>query len=111
MPDATDHSIKEMLGQLGADSRQLLSGEARLAKLEVHEGARHLARGLAGVAAALAIAVIAATAATVLAIMVAGNLAGHLWIGALIVGALEILVGAAFYKRGQASLRGKAATS
>lgn len=110
MRDATEHSIKEMLGQLGADSRQLVSGEVRLAKLEVHEGARHLARGLAGVAAALGIAVIAATAATVLAIMVAGSLAGQLWIGALIVGALETFVGIAFYKRGQASLRGKAAT-
>ncbi|MEP7087951.1 MAG: phage holin family protein [Gemmatimonadota bacterium] len=111
MREAIEPSITEILGRLGADSKQLVSDEVRLAKLEVHESARHLSRGLAGLAAALGIAIIAATAATVLGIMLAGNLTGNLWLGALIVGALEMLVGFAFYKRGRASLLPKAATT
>ncbi len=110
MREAIEPSVTEMLGRLRADSQQLVSDEVRLAKLEVHEGARHLSRGLAGLAAAFGIAIIAATAATVLAIMLAGNLTGELWLGALIVGAVEILLGFAFYKRGRASLLAKAST-
>ncbi|MBA3831874.1 MAG: phage holin family protein [Chthoniobacterales bacterium] len=110
MREAIEPSITEMLGRLGADSQQLVADEVRLAKLELNEGARHLSRGLAGVVAAFGIAIIAATAATVLAIMLAGNLTGNLSLGALIVGALELLLGLAFYKRGRASLLPKAAT-
>ena len=100
-------TLSVMVGQLATDSKRLVSDEVRLARLEIEDGARAASRGLAGVAAALGIAVIAASAATVLVAMLLGDLTGRLWLGALIVGAVELLVGAGIFKHGRATLAGR----
>ncbi|MBK5189387.1 MAG: phage holin family protein [Gemmatimonadaceae bacterium] len=93
-----------MVRQLAVDSQRLLADEVRLARLEIDAGARHATRGVAGIAAAFGIGVIAASSATVLFAMLVGELTGRLWLGALIVGALELIAGAVFYVRGRATL-------
>lgn len=95
-----------MVGQLAVDSKQLVRDEVRLAHLEIDEGARGASRGLAGIAAAFGIAVIAASAATVLIAMPLRDLTGRLWLGAIIVGAFELLAGGIFYGWGRATLWG-----
>jgi hypothetical protein len=101
-----DASLPEMVGQLAADSKRLVSDEVRLAHLEIEEGARGASRGLAAVAAAFGIAVIATSAATLLIAMLVGDLTGRLWLGALLVGAIEVMVGGVLYRRGRLTLSG-----
>lgn len=75
--------------------------------LEIEEGARGASRGLAGIAAAFGIAVIAASAATLVIAMLLGDVTGRLWLGALMVGVIEILAGGFFYRRGRVTLSGE----
>ena len=100
----SNETLSTMVGQLAADSKRLVVNEVRLAYLEVDEGARAAARGLAGIAAAFGIAVIAAAATTVLFAILLGNLTGRLWLGCLIIGAIELLAGAIFVARGRRTL-------
>ncbi|MDQ2765616.1 MAG: phage holin family protein [Gemmatimonadota bacterium] len=96
--------LTKMVGQLAADAKRLVVDEVRLAHLEIDEGARAAARGLAGIATALGVAAIAATATTVLFAILLGDLTGKLWAGCLITGAVELLAGALLYARGQKTL-------
>lgn len=96
-----------MVGQLAADSKRLVRDEVRLAHLEIDERARSASRGSTALAAAFGIGVIAASAATVLIALLLGELTGRLWLGALLVGAFELLAGGIFYRRGRATLSGR----
>ncbi len=100
----SDERLTSMVGQLALDSRNLVIDEVRLAQLELHQGARAAARGVAGVAAAFGIAVIAATATTALFAMLLGDALGELWLGCVVIGAAEILVGTILVSRGRRRL-------
>lgn len=106
MGSDADAPLSVMVGQLAADSKRLVSDEVRLAHLEIDEGARGASRGLAAVAAAFGIAVIAASAATLLIAMLLGDLTGRPWLGALLVGAIELIAGGVVYRRGRLTLAG-----
>ncbi len=97
-------SIPALVRELAADSEHLVSNEVRLAKLSVIDGAHVASRGLTRIFAAFGIAVIAATLLTALLGMLIGRLTGHGWLGALIVGIAELLVGMLLFRRGQAAL-------
>lgn len=100
----SNETLSTMVAQLAADSKRLVLDEVRLAHLELDEGARGAARGLAGIAAAFGIAVIAAAATTILFAILLGNLTGRLWLGCLITGAIELAAGALFFARGRRTL-------
>ena len=101
-----DSGIPDLIRRLTEDSRRLASDEVRLAKLELHDSVRTGVRGVVWMALALAISVVAAVALTVLLIAAVSAIAGHnYWAGALIVGAVELLAGWLFLRRGIAAAK------
>lgn len=104
MHEEGDDSIKQMVGRLAADSSRLVTGEVRLARLEIDEAAQAASRGVAAIASAFGIAVIAAAGTTCLLAMLVGHLAGQFWIGAVSVGVMQLVIGAVLVRRGRVTL-------
>jgi uncharacterized membrane protein YqjE len=101
-----DTGIPDLIRRLGEDSRRLAGDEVRLAKLELHESVRSGAAGTIGLALSLAFAIVAAVGLTVLlAAAIAVMLDHNYWAGALIVGVLELVVGAILVKRGVGAVK------
>lgn len=93
-PAGREGSIGEDLRQLADDSLDLMRQELALAKLEMREMARDLASDGVRLAVALGIAGVGGLALTAFLILVIGNLLdGAFWAGALIVGAVFLLIG------------------
>jgi uncharacterized membrane protein YqjE len=100
-PDAT---IGDLVRRLTDDSRRLVRGEVRLAKLEMGENLRAGAYGVMWLALAFGIGVIALTALTIALAAGIGRIAGgHMWVGALVTGVLELALGAWLIRRGIAA--------
>lgn len=98
----TDVGIPDLVRSLTADSTRLIGDEVLLARFEVREAVRSSARGATWLAVAFGAAVVALSAFTVLLTVVLGRLAGSLWAGALITGAVELAVGAIVLRHGLA---------
>ena len=96
-----DTGIPELIHRLGDDSKRLVSDEVRLAKLEVRENLKRGGKDLMWLVAAFGVAVVALVAFTMLFVTLIGRiLNGHMWVGALVVGVVELVVGIALIKRG-----------
>ena len=103
MPIDPDAGIPGLIRKLGDDSKRLLSDEARLAKLELKQNLEEGGRGTVLLAVAFGLGVVAAVMLTLFAATLIGRVAGgHFWVGALVVGALELLAGVLLVKRGTA---------
>lgn len=101
-----DTGIPDLIRRLTTDSKRLAGNEVRLAKLELQESARNGARGSVWMGLALATGVVAAVALTVLLVAAIGALiGGNYWAGALITGALELLVGWLMLRHGLETLK------
>lgn len=93
--------IPDLLRRLADDSKRLANDEVRLAKLELRESVHLSARGGLRLAIAFGAGTIAMVALTIALAALVGRLIGHnYWLGAMLVGLLEL--GAAFFliKRG-----------
>jgi uncharacterized membrane protein YqjE len=87
-------SLKVLFRQLGEDATTLVREEVRLAKLEIRREARAITVDLVKVTIALGLALLGALALTAFLILVVGQLLDEaFWAGALIVGALFLLIG------------------
>lgn len=87
-------TIAGLVGRLTDDSKRLVTNEVRLARLELGEGMHNAVRGTIRLALGLGVAVLALVALTVLlAVVIGGVLLDTAWAGALITGALELIVG------------------
>jgi len=96
--------IPDLIRRLTDDSKRLATDEVRLAKLELQENLRTGARGTLWVSVAFGTAVVATTAATIFLAALIGRLAsGHMWVGALVTGVLELALAAWLVKRGIAA--------
>ena len=96
-----DTKVTDLVGQLAQDSKRLVGDEILLAKLEVKESVRTGARGILWLSMAFGIAVIALVALTIALVSLIGRLAdGNYWVGALVIGLLELGVGALLMLRG-----------
>jgi uncharacterized membrane protein YqjE len=96
-----DASLGDLIGRLTDDGKRLLSDEVRLAKLESSEAAHSAARGSVWLGVAFGVATVAMVALTIFAIAAIGaGIRGHYWAGALIIGALEVALGAWLLTRG-----------
>ena len=97
-----DHrTVGELVTSLTDDARQLFGAELRLARLETSESVARAGRGSLWLAVAFGVLVVALVALTLFLTTLIGRLAsGHHWIGAVLTGALEVVVGAWFVKRG-----------
>ena len=87
--------VSDLVGRLGDDSQRLISGQTRLAKLEMGESVHVGARGALWLALGFGMGVIALVAVTVLLTVVFGNgIFGRAWPGALIAGGIDLGAGA-----------------
>lgn len=97
--------IPDLLRRLADDSKRLADDEVRLAKLELRESVHTSARGGLRLAVAFGAGTVALVGLTIFVAALVGRLIGHnYWLGALVVGVLEL--GAAFVliKRGVRSI-------
>jgi hypothetical protein len=99
-----DTKITDLIARLSDDSKRLVSDEVRLARLEMGESVHVASRGGVWLGLAFGVGVIAMVAFTILLTTIFGRLTGHMWIGALIAGALEAIAGALLILRGTHTL-------
>ena len=100
-----DAAIPDLVRRLTDDSKRLVRDEVRLAKLETADSLRRGARGALWLGLAFGASVVALTAVTVMLIALVGRIAGrHYWVGALVVGVLELVAALLLVKRGLRTL-------
>lgn len=103
MPVDPNAGIPDLVGRLADDSKRLVSGELRLAKLEMHDGLKRGGRGAMWLAIALAVGVVGIVAFTTFIATFIGRISsGHMWIGAIVASVIDLVVGWAMIKRGRA---------
>jgi hypothetical protein len=101
MPIDPDVGIPDLIHRLGDDSKRLLGDEVRLAKLEMKENVTRAGKGVLWLGVAFGIGIVAMVAATLLIATLIGRLsAGHMWVGALVTGVLEIVLAIVMIKKG-----------
>ena len=88
-------TIGDLVARLTDDSKRLVHNEVRLARLETGESIQQAMQGGIRLALAFGITILTLVALSVLLTAVIGSvLIGEAWAGALITGALEMIVGA-----------------
>jgi hypothetical protein len=101
-----DAGIPDLLRQLGDDSKRLVADEVRLAKLEMRESLQRAGRGAVQLAVAFGIGIVMLVALTIFLATLIGRIAnGHMWVGALVTGLIELAVAAMLLRRGVGVLR------
>jgi len=106
MPVDPDAGIPDLVSRLGDDSKRLVIDEVQLAKLELRESLSTAGRGALRLGIAFGIGVVALVALTLLLATLIGRLAaGHMWIGALITGVVELAIAMWLIKRGTSAFK------
>jgi hypothetical protein len=106
IPTDPDAGIPDLIRQLGDDSKRLVADEVRLAKLEMKESVHRAGRGAVQLAVAFGVGVVMLVAFTLfLATLIGRIAAGHMWLGALVTGLLELAVAVVLLRRGLSVLR------
>lgn len=101
-----DAGIPELIRQLGDDSKRLVADEVRLAKLEMQESVQRAGKGAVQLAVAFGVGVVMLVALTIfLATLIGRIAAGHMWVGALLTGIIELAVAVVLLRRGMGVLR------
>jgi uncharacterized membrane protein YqjE len=106
MPVDPDTGIPDLIHRLGDDSKRLMSDEVRLAKLEMKESVTTAGKGAMWLAVAFGVGVVAMVAFTLFLITLIGRLvSGHMWLGAIVTGVLELVLAIVLVKRGIGSFK------
>ena len=93
--------IPDLLRRLADESKRLANDEVRLAKLELRESVHTSARGGVRLALAFGAGTVAMVGLTIALAALVGRLIGHnYWLGAMLVGVLELVGAALLIKRG-----------
>lgn len=101
VPIDPDVAIPSLVRSLADDSKRLLGDEVRLAKLETKESITAASRGLLWMALAFGVGVVMLVALTLMLATLIGDIAsGHMWVGAIVTGLLELAVAAWLVKKG-----------
>ncbi|HEX6464915.1 MAG TPA: phage holin family protein [Vicinamibacterales bacterium] len=101
-----DAGIPDLLRQLGDDSKRLVTNEVRLAKLEMQESVQRAGRGAVQLAVAFGIGIVMLVALTLFLATLIGRIAnGHMWLGAIVTGVIELGLAAMLLRRGLGILR------
>jgi uncharacterized membrane protein YqjE len=104
MPVDPDAGIPDLIHRLGDDSKRLMADEVRLAKLEMRDNVTRAGKGVLWMGVAFGIGVVAMVAFTLLLATLIGRLAsGHMWVGALMTGIVEIVIALTLVKKGLAA--------
>jgi uncharacterized membrane protein YqjE len=106
IPTDPDAGIPDLIKQLGDDSKRLVADEVRLAKLEMKESMQRAGRGAVQLAVAFGIGVVMLVALTLFLVTLIGRFAaGHMWVGALVTGVIELIVAVVLLRKGMGILR------
>ena len=101
-----DTGIPELIHRLADDSKRLVTDEVRLAKLEMRENLKRGGKDVMWLGAAFGVGIVAMIALTLFVVTLIGRvLNGHMWVGALVTGAIELVVGIVMVKRGTAAFK------
>ncbi len=93
--------IPDLIRELADDSKRLIVDEVHLAKLETKESVRRATKGVMWLGVAFGVGVVTLVALTLLLATLIGQLVrGHMWVGALVTGVLELAVAIYLFKRG-----------
>lgn len=104
MPVDPDTGIPDLIHRLGDDSKRLMSDEVRLAKLEMKDNVTRAGKGVLWLGISFGIGVVALVALTLLLTTLIGRVAsGHMWVGALVTGILELVLALVLIKKGLAA--------
>ena len=97
----SDAGIPDLIRRLSDDGKRLVSDEVRLAKIEAKDSLARATRGVLWLTVAFGAAGVMFVALTLFLATLIGRLAnGHMWVGALVTGLLELGAGAYLIKRG-----------
>jgi hypothetical protein len=100
-----DAGIPDLIRRLTDDGKRLVADEIRLAKIETTDSVKRAGRGGVRIAVAFGIGVVALVAFTVLLATLIGRIVnGHMWLGALVTGILELILAVVLIKRGARDL-------
>ena len=101
VPVDPNAGIPELIRDLADDSKRLVRDEVQLAKLETKESIRRAGKGALWLGLAFGIGIVTLVGVTLLLATGIGQLVnGNMWVGALITGALELVVALILIKRG-----------
>ena len=101
-----DAGIPDLIRRLTDDSKRLVADEVRLAKLELGENIHAGARGALWLSLAFGIGVVGLVALTIfVATLIGRAVNGHMWLGAIVVGVLELIAAAVLIRKGLTSFR------
>lgn len=99
-----DTGIPDLIRRLTDDSKRLMTDEVQLAKIETKDSMRRAAKGALWMGLAFGAGVVMLVSLTILLATLIGRLVnGHMWLGALVTGALELVLGVWLLKRGLAT--------
>src|SRR4051812_10234576 len=100
-----DTGIPDLIRRLTDDSKRLVTDEVRLAKLEGKDSLHRATKGVLWMALAFGASVVMLVALTVfLATLIGRIVNGHMWLGALVTGIVELALGGFLIKKGFTAL-------
>jgi hypothetical protein len=96
-----DTGIPDLIRRLTDDSKRLVTDEVQLAKMETKDSLHRVTRGALWMGLAFGAGIVMLVALTIFLVTLIGRLAnGHMWIGALVTGLVELGLGGYFVKKG-----------
>lgn len=93
-PAGAEPSLGDLFRQLADDSATLIRQEVALAKSEMRENVKHVAKDASMIAVGGVVAAIGALVLVAFLVMIVGKALGAPWAGALVVGLLFVVAGA-----------------
>ena len=106
MPIDPDVGIPDLINRLSDDSKRLVTDEVRLAKLELKENVTRAGHGFMWLGIAFGVAVVGMVAFTLFVATLIGRMInGHMWIGALVAGVIDLALAAWLILRGLSALK------
>lgn len=100
-----DAGIPDLVRRLADDGKRLMSDEMRLAKIETKENVKRAGRGGIRLGLAFGIGVVALVAMTLVLVTLIGRIArGHMWVGAIVTGIIELVLAVVMIKKGIGAL-------
>jgi ABC-type polysaccharide/polyol phosphate export permease len=104
MPVEPDTGIPDLIRRLGDDSKRLMTNEVQLAKLELKDNFKRGGKGVMWLGIAFGIGVVAMVFLTLTLATLIGRIAnGHMWVGAIVTGIIEVVLAVVLIKRGIAA--------
>jgi uncharacterized membrane protein YqjE len=106
LPIDPSAGIPDLIRDLADDSKRLLKDEVRLAKLETKESVRRASKGGLWMALAFGVGVVMLVALTLLLVTLIGRaIRGHMWVGAIVTGVVELAVAMFLIRRGMRAFK------